>query len=63
MVTIVVVLLLALVLAAAVIFYVAFPYRGEETPVHPSLGHAMRRSVDRLPTIDTDAADRVVANH
>ena len=49
---IVVVLLLALVLAAAVIVYVAYPYRGEQTPVHPALGNAMRRSVQSLPTID-----------
>ena len=42
---IVVVLLLALVLAAAVIVYAAYPYRGEETPVIPLLGQAMRRGV------------------
>ena len=42
---IVVVLLLALVLAAAVIVYVAYPYRGEQTP-SPRLGrrHAARRA-------------------
>ena len=47
---IVVVLLLALVLAAAVMLYVAYPYRGEDTPLTPLLGEAMRRGVDSLPT-------------
>jgi hypothetical protein len=49
---IVVVLLLALVLAAAVIVYAAYPYRGEQTPVTPRLGDAMRRGVRSLPTVD-----------
>lgn len=53
---IVVVLLLALVLAAAVILYAAFPYRGEETPLHPGLGRALRRGVAALPTLDVAAA-------
>ena len=42
---IVVVLLLALVLAAVVMVYAAYPYRGEQTPVTPRLGNAMRRGV------------------
>ena len=55
---IVVVLLLALVLAAAVMLYVAYPYRGEQTPVTPLLGEAMRRGVESLPTLDPEAGDR-----
>ncbi len=51
---IVVVLLVALVLAAAVMLYVAYPYRGEQTPVSPRLGEAMRRGVDALPTLDPE---------
>jgi hypothetical protein len=51
---IVVVLLLALVLAAAVMIYAAYPYRGEDTPVTPLLGRAMRRGVDSLPTLDPE---------
>ena len=51
---IVVVLLLALVLAAAVMLYAAYPYRGADTPLTPLLGEAMRRSVDALPTIDPE---------
>jgi hypothetical protein len=52
--TIVVVLLLALVLSAAVMLYAAYPYRGEETPLTPRLGQAMRRGVDSLPTLDPE---------
>jgi hypothetical protein len=51
---IVVVLLLALVLAAAVMLYAAYPYRGEDTPLTPRIGDAMRRGVRSLPTIDTE---------
>jgi hypothetical protein len=51
---IVVVLLVALVLAAAVMLYVAYPYRGEQTPVSPLLGQAMRRGVEALPTLDPE---------
>jgi len=53
---IVVLLLLALVLAAAVMLYAAYPYRGEDTPLTPLLGRAMRRGVDALPTIDPQAS-------
>ena len=55
--TIVLVLLLALVLAAAVMLYVAYPYRGEDTPVSPRVGAAMRRGVDSLPTLDLEQQD------
>lgn len=52
MLAIVVALLFALLLAGAVLVYVAFPYRGEETPYYPQVGEAMRRGVDSLPTLD-----------
>jgi hypothetical protein len=52
---IVVVLLLALVLAAAVMLYAAYPYRGEDTPLSPRLGEAMKRGVESLPTLDPEA--------
>jgi hypothetical protein len=55
---IVVVLLLAIVLAAGVMVYAAYPYRGEQTPVTPRLGRAMRRGVKALPTLDHDGQDR-----
>ncbi len=56
---IVVVLLLALVLAAAVMLYAAYPYRGQETPLTPVLGRAMRRGVDSLPTLDLEQQDQM----
>ena len=56
--TIVVVLVVALVLATAVIVYAAFPYRGEDTPLAPGLGRAMRWGVDSLPTLDVEAQER-----
>jgi len=55
---IVVVLLLAIVLAAVVMVYAAYPYRGEQTPVTPRLGQAMRRGVRSLPTLDHQEQDR-----
>ena len=42
----------ALALAAAVMFYVAFPYRGAETPLTPRLGEVLRRGVESVPTLD-----------
>jgi hypothetical protein len=56
---IVTVLLLALLLAAAVMLYVAYPYRGEDTPLSPRLGEAMRRGVDSLPTLDREQQDLI----
>jgi hypothetical protein len=50
---IVVVLVLALVLALAVIVYAAYPYRGEETPVSPRVGRALKRGVESMPTIES----------
>jgi hypothetical protein len=40
--------------------YAAYPYRGQETPVIPLLGRAMRRGVDSLPTLDLAQQDRAV---
>lgn len=57
MFAIVLTLLLGLALAAAVVVYVAYPHRGEEMPVVPQLGDAMRRGVDSLPTLE-DAESR-----
>ena len=62
MATIVLVLLVAVVLASTVIVYAAYPYRGEETPVSPAVGQALRRGVDSLPTIDPHEAERVDAH-
>ena len=39
-------------LAGLVMVYVAFPHRGEDVPTAPWVGEAMRKGVDRLPTLD-----------
>jgi hypothetical protein len=40
------------VLAAVVVLYVAFPYRGEQVPKAGWVGDAMQKGVERLPTVD-----------
>ena len=45
-------------LAVLVVVYVAYPHRGEELPVVPQLGDAMRKGVDALPTLE-DSESRV----
>ena len=40
---------LGVLVAGAVAVYVAYPHRGEEMPVVPQLGDAMRKGVDSLP--------------
>lgn len=41
-----------LVLAAVVMVYVAFPRRGEQVPRVPWVGSAMKKGVEKLPTVD-----------
>lgn len=43
--------LVALVAAAVVIVYAAYPYRGQDVPGAPGLGRALRRGVESLPTV------------
>ena len=57
MLTIVLVMALILIVGGAVLAYVAFPHRGEQLPVAPVLGDAMRRGVDSLPTIAEEQRD------
>jgi hypothetical protein len=54
---IVLTMLAIVVLAAAVVLYVAYPHRGQDVPSVPWLGDAMRRGVARLPTLD-NSGDR-----
>lgn len=54
MFTIVASMLVVLALAALVVGYVAFPYRGEDLPGAAGLGKWMRRRVDELPTLEDD---------
>ena len=50
--TVVLVLVVALALAALVIVYAAYPYRGQETPLDPRVGRALKRGVESMPTIE-----------
>jgi len=59
MVVLVLLMLLILLAAAAVVVYVAYPHRGEEVPVAPWLGEAVRRPVDLLG----DLLDRPAEEH
>ena len=52
MLYIVLAMALITVLAGVVVLYVAYPHRGEEMPHTPWVGDAMRKGVDRLPTLD-----------
>ncbi len=58
MLAIVVMMTLGVLVAAGVAVYVAYPHRGEEMPVAPKLGNAMRKGVDALPTLE-DSESRV----
>ena len=51
MTSIVLSMLVILVLAGVVVVYVAFPHRGEDVPRTPWVGDALRKGVDRLPTL------------
>ena len=52
MLAIVLMMTFGVLLAAGVAAYVAYPHRGEELPVVPQLGEAMRKGVDALPTVE-----------
>lgn len=56
MLSIVLAMLAILVIAGAVVLYVAYPHRGEEVPHTPWVGEAMRKGVDALPTLDNQRA-------
>ena len=58
MLPVVVAMVLILLLAGLVVLYVAYPHRGEQMPVAPQLGNAMRKGVDALPTLE-DSESRV----
>lgn len=52
MTSIVLSMIVILVLAGVVVVYVAYPHRGEDVPRTPWVGDALRKGVDRLPTLD-----------
>ena len=41
-----------MLIAGLIVLYVAFPHRGEDMPHTPWVGDAMRRGVQKLPTLD-----------
>lgn len=58
MLAVTLVTIFGLIVSAVVFAYVAFPHRGEDLPVVPSVGMAMRKGVDALPTLE-DTESRV----
>jgi hypothetical protein len=52
MLAIVLMMSFGVLVAGAVAMYVAYPHRGEDLPVVPQLGDAMRKGVDALPTLE-----------
>ena len=57
MTAIVLAMFFILLLAGAVVVYVAFPHRGEDVPGVPWVGEAMGKAVDSVPTLDEEYAD------
>ncbi|SED42035.1 hypothetical protein SAMN04489844_4378 [Nocardioides exalbidus] len=58
MLVIVSMMALGLLVAAGVAVYVAYPHRGQDLPVVPQVGEAMRKGVDALPVLE-DSESRV----
>ena len=58
MLTIVLTMLLILLVAAVIVVYVAYPYRGEDVPKAPWIGDVMNKTADALPTLDEEDALR-----
>ena len=56
MTSILLAMLAILVVAGLVVLYVAFPHRGEDVPHTPWVGDAMRKGVNKLPTLDNQRA-------
>jgi hypothetical protein len=56
--SIVIAMFVILLLAGAVVLYVAFPHRGEDVPGVPWVGEAMGKAVGAVPTLDEEYADR-----
>lgn len=51
-------------LAVAVVVYVAYPHRGQEVPKAPWVGDTMRKGVEMLPTLsDGREQDREYQRH
>ena len=57
MLAIVLMMSFGVLVAGAVALYVAYPHRGEDVPMVPLVGEAMRKGVDALPVLE-DADSR-----
>jgi hypothetical protein len=51
-------MLAIVLLACLVVVYVAYPHRGEEVPHTPWLGEAMRKGVNKLPTLHNQSDEQ-----
>jgi hypothetical protein len=51
LIAIVLAMLAIMILAGVIVLYVAFPHRGEDVPHTPWVGDAMRKGVEKLPTL------------
>ena len=49
-------------LAGLIVLYVAYPHRGEEVPHTPWVGEAMRKGVNRLPTLHNQSDEQKYAS-
>jgi hypothetical protein len=63
MLVLAVLMVLILVIAGAVVLYVAFPHRGEAVPGAPWLGEAMKRSIDTVGDLIERPADSTEREH
>ena len=63
MLSILLVMGVILVLAAAIVLYVAFPRRGQDVPHVPWVGDAMKQGVKALPTLDNQRDDQREGQH
>lgn len=57
MLTIMFAMVPAVLVAAVVMAYVAYPYRGQRLPFLPGLGEALHRRVEALPTLEGQAEE------
>lgn len=51
MLAIALVMLGIVLVAGAVVLYVAYPHRGEQVPKAPWVGRAMRKGADKIPVL------------
>ena len=53
-----IVMLAIVALAGLIMAFAAFPHRGQDMPVVPWLGGAMRSAADAMPTLDSEPAEQ-----